>query len=601
MHVLAGGHRSRRRWTLTRRRRSWPRLIGAAAVVAGAALVASPAQQAHAATISANASAAVAYADRHGMSSGIAVLDIQTGRLVTAGHATRYYASASVVKTLIATRLLLSDRMSGINATLAWNMITRSDNAAAWTLYAKVGRDNLLPWIAAHYRIAGLGAPPTMPGTWGSTQITARGIVRFYAAVRKDRKVWAWLGKAMHAYSRYSSAGEPNAWGIAVPVPSAALKNGWATNRDVRAPSNANINSTGVVQGDRFAVAILSEGPHRVYFSGGEAVVTREAQLLMPGGHLVPPPTITAISPSSGPTTGGTRVTIAGTGFTQVTSVAFGSAHASRITWLSSGKLVVTSPPHAAGSVGIRVVTSHGTSPATLRDHFTYVAPPAVAAVSPASGATLGGNRVTITGARFLHVTSVRFGTGSGTSLTVVSATKLQVTAPAHADGRVDVRVVGRYGTSPIASADGYVYVAPPAITGVSPNIGPAAGGTMVAISGTGFTHATAVTFDGIAGTGLVVKSDTSLDITAPAHAPGLVDIRVASSYGTSAPGGADQYSYAESAAPAVGPKVGDQTLNLNGHVFPDQLDEVAQRLDAGPVPRPERTRDRAFRSRQCC
>jgi hypothetical protein len=489
-------------------------------MVAGAVPVIGPAPQAHAATISTNASAAVAYADRHGMSSGIAVLDIQTGRLFAAGHANRYYSSASVVKTLIATRLLVTQRMSGTNAALAWKMITKSDNAAAWTLYAKVGRDTLLPWIAAQYRISGLGARPTMPGIWGSTQITARGMVRFYAAVRKDRTVWPWLGRAMHAYSRYSGAGEPNAWGIAVAVPSAALKNGWATNRDVHAPSNANINSTAVVQGDRFAVAILSEGPSRQYYAGGEAIVTREAQLLMPGGQLVPPPAITGISPSSGRTAGGTRVTIAGAGFSRVTAVTFGSAHASRITWLSASQLVVTSPPHAAGSVDVHVLTSHGPSPGTVRDRFTYVAQPAITAVSPGAGATSGGDVVTITGARLLHVTSVRFGAGSGTSITVLSATKLQVTAPAHAAGRVDVRIVGRYGTSAITSADTYRYVSPPAITGISPDAGPGSGGTAVVISGTGFSNATAVTFDGIAGTGLAVHSDTSLDITAPRIPP---------------------------------------------------------------------------------
>jgi hypothetical protein len=339
-----------------------------------------PARPADAAPIISDARAAVGYAAAHGMSSGIAVLDTRTGRLFTAGRAGRRYASASVVKTLIATRLLLTGRMTGRVATLARRMITRSDNAAAWRLYPRVGGDRLLPWIAAHYHLAGLGAPPTMPGVWGSTQITARGLVRFYAAVRGDRVVWPWLGRAMHHYAAYSTAGEPNAWGIAVAAPSAAVKNGWDTDRDVRHPANAIIDTTGLVQHDRFAVAILAEGPHPLYYARGEAIVTREAQRLMPGGHLVPPPTVTSADPGSGATSGATRVTVTGTGFTRVTQVSFGGVPAERYRVLSRTTLVAVSPRHTAGTVHIRVRTTHGVSAAIDDDRLRHDAP----AVPPA-------------------------------------------------------------------------------------------------------------------------------------------------------------------------------------------------------------------------
>jgi hypothetical protein len=118
------------------------------------------------------------------MVSGIAVLETRTSRSWTAGAANRLFANASVVKTMIATRLLLEGQMNGGTATLATVMIERSDNDAAWTLYPRVGGDALLPWIAKHYHIADLGAPPSMPGIWGSTQLTATGLVRFYQAVK---------------------------------------------------------------------------------------------------------------------------------------------------------------------------------------------------------------------------------------------------------------------------------------------------------------------------------------------------------------------------------------------------------------------------------
>jgi hypothetical protein len=279
------------------------------------------------------------------------------------------HVSASVVKTLIATRLLLTDRMSPVNRALAWKMITQSDNAAADTLYARVGRDRLLPALAAHYDLPGLGTPPTEPGLWGTTQITARGLARFYGAVRQDPRVWPWLGRAMHHYASYSSAGEPNAWGVAAAAPGAAIKNGWLLYR-----SRAVINSTGVVNHDRYAVAILSEGASGRYYSAGEAVVSRQATLLIPEGRLVPPPTLTSLSIASGPVDGGTRVVVHGIDFVDVRTVSFGTLRAGGVEVLSPTRLVAFSPRHDAGLVRVRVHTAHGVSLPVQESRFRYVA-----------------------------------------------------------------------------------------------------------------------------------------------------------------------------------------------------------------------------------
>ena len=67
----------------------------------------------------------------------------------------------------------------------------------------------------------------------------------------------------------------------------------------------------------------------------------------------------------------------------------------------------------------------------------------------------------------------------------------------------------------------------------ISPRSGPLTGGTIVTIIGTGFTGATEVTFDGVAGTGLSGVSDTQLMVTAPAHAAGAVDVVVTTPGGT--------------------------------------------------------------------
>ncbi|MGO8957239.1 MAG: IPT/TIG domain-containing protein [Streptosporangiaceae bacterium] len=86
-------------------------------------------------------------------------------------------------------------------------------------------------------------------------------------------------------------------------------------------------------------------------------------------------------------------------------------------------------------------------------------AQPTVTKVSPGFGASKGGTRVTITGTHFVRVKSVKFGSRSGTSVKVMSSTKIGVTAPAGAAGVVDIRVTTSKGTSRVAKADHFTYI----------------------------------------------------------------------------------------------------------------------------------------------
>ena len=73
-------------------------------------------------------------------------------------------------------------------------------------------------------------------------------------------------------------------------------------------------------------------------------------------------PSVTSVSPASGPTAGGTSVTINGTGFTGATAVSFGGTAASTFTVNSSSKITATAPAESAGTVDITVTTPGGTS-----------------------------------------------------------------------------------------------------------------------------------------------------------------------------------------------------------------------------------------------
>jgi hypothetical protein len=86
---------------------------------------------------------------------------------------------------------------------------------------------------------------------------------------------------------------------------------------------------------------------------------------------------------------------------------------------------------------------------------------------------------------------------------------------------------------------------ATPLVTGVSPNTGPAAGGTSVTVTGTGFTGASAVNFGGSPATSFTVNSDSSITATSPEEEGGTVDITVTTKGGTSPTGSADQFTFA--------------------------------------------------------
>jgi hypothetical protein len=97
--------------------------------------------------------------------------------------------------------------------------------------------------------------------------------------------------------------------------------------------------------------------------------------------------TVSGISPSSGPTAGGTAVTITGTYFTGATAVDFGSTPATSFTYDSPTQITAIAPPESAGTVDI-TVTSAGTSATAPADQYTYQAPPIATITAPFGGQT---------------------------------------------------------------------------------------------------------------------------------------------------------------------------------------------------------------------
>ncbi len=239
-----------------------------------------------------------------------------------------------------------------------------------------------------------------------------------------------------------------------------------------------------------------------------------------------PTPTVTGITPTSGPAIGGTVVTITGTNFTNQSTVAFGSTAASSVK-VDSGTQIMATAPAGTGTVDVTVTTTGGTSAKSAADEYAYQ-PPDISGISPTHGPAVGGTTVTISGVNFSGATAVDFGSTPATSFAFKSDGQITATSPAGT-GTVQVTV-----TTPSGTSNGmqYSYDAP-SITGISPTRGPALGGTTVTISGVNFSGVTAVDFGSTPATSFAFKSDGQITATSPAGT-GTVQVTVTTPSGTS-------------------------------------------------------------------
>jgi len=292
-------------------------------------------------------------------------------------------------------------------------------------------------------------------------------------------------------------------------------------------------------------------------------------QLYKLTGGPVGAPIVTGVHPSSGKASGGTTVTVEGSGLNGVTAVTFGGTAVTSI-GSSNGKTVqVVIPNHAAATVAVAVTTPQGT--ATLTGAFTYLPPPTITSVSPATGFTTGGTTVVITGANLAGTTAVTFGGSAATTVHVVgTATSATVTAktPPHAKGAVAVKVTAGGGT--VTKPNAFTYVAAPAtITTVTPSSGTILGGTTVTITGTNLATTSAVTFGGTAATNLHGVTATSVTVKTPAHAKGVVTVAVTTTGGTVSKPTAFTYVVSPptvtSVVAAKGKAAGGTTVTING------------------------------------
>jgi len=100
--------------------------------------------------------------------------------------------------------------------------------------------------------------------------------------------------------------------------------------------------------------------------------------------EVQPAPTITAVGPATGPSTGATAVTISGTDLEGATAVSFGAAAVSSFVVNSESQITAISPAGKPGPAPISVTTVAGTATSTQPFGFTEPAPTPAATSMPA-------------------------------------------------------------------------------------------------------------------------------------------------------------------------------------------------------------------------
>jgi len=147
-------------------------------------------------------------------------------------------------------------------------------------------------------------------------------------------------------------------------------------------PTSVTVTAPDATFGGTVGVTVTTTGT-----AGGTSPVTASSRFTYTS------PQVTAVVAARGPTSGGSRVTVEGTGFTGATAVTFGTTPATsvHVTSATSLSAVVPAGPPGGGAVAVHVtVPLVGTSPAAPGSTYTYALPGYLLAASDGGVFTYG-------------------------------------------------------------------------------------------------------------------------------------------------------------------------------------------------------------------
>ena len=254
-----------------------------------------------------------------------------------------------------------------------------------------------------------------------------------------------------------------------------------------------------------------------------------------------PAPTVGAVTPAHGPTTGGQTVRVTGSGFEAGMTVTIGGVSVTP-TEVTPSSFTFSTPAELTGMVEVQVTTSYGPSALSAADEYRYGSLPVISSVAPTGGPVTGGQTVTVTGSGFTPGMTATIG-GIAVTPAGVAATSFTFSTPAEASGTVQVQVTTPFGASALTPADEYTYASLPVIRSVTPSAGSTAGGEVVTVRGSNFGAGITATMGGTAVTPTSITA-SSFSFTTPAHAPGYVQVQATNAAGASALTTAAGYVY---------------------------------------------------------
>lgn len=251
-------------------------------------------------------------------------------------------------------------------------------------------------------------------------------------------------------------------------------------------------------------------------------------------------PTIGSVTPNSG--TGGTPVTITGTGFQAGATVLLDGLPLSNVV-ITPTSITGNVPAGSPGPADLLITNPDGGA-AALPAAFTYTGGAlldlVLGSIIPVQGPTSGGTPFVITTLTALPVgllpglIQVDFGGAVATNISLVDLTHIAGITPPHVAGTVDVlvRLVNVPLLPPLITAslaDAYTYVnssgAAPTVTSVVPPSGTA--GTALQINGTNFQPGASVLIGQAGCNNVVVVSATQITCSAPTNTPGPKNVTV--------------------------------------------------------------------------
>jgi hypothetical protein len=237
-----------------------------------------------------------------------------------------------------------------------------------------------------------------------------------------------------------------------------------------------------------------SSGPLEVF--AGETGVSSASSFLVA-------PVISGFFPQSGAPP--TMVSIEGANFVSNGTTVIFPGLSTRIsaTYIAPNEVSVTVPA-GAGNGPITVITSAGTNVST--NIFLASDLPSIASFSPTAGSN--GTTVNIFGGNFFSGSTVKFGSVTAGSVSIVSTTEIMAKVPS---GAVTGPITVSTGDGSATTTSNFLTGAGPIITGFSPTEG--AVNSYVTINGLNLSSATGVTFNGVSETITGFIGDTNLQV----------------------------------------------------------------------------------------